>query len=330
MDSPSKYDVAFSFLKADLKFAQRLAGDLEPALSTFVYARQKEELLGQDGMDRFASIFRYETRLTVILYRDGWGSTPWTAFEEAQIKDRALDSRMTSFVVIRLDDSDLPRWVPDTHMYASTNTENHSDLLAVIKVRARQQGATLRTETAVEYGIRRKKSQDATAAREERLASDAAVGEVRDEVKRLFQHLIDAIESLKSADPTVDVEVGCSGLECAIAGPRFSTSLTWQQPVQNSLGSARLRVNRWDARVNVPSEADGRTTGGGWDGAVHYVPTISEDDEWAWEYKSSLDDDPYDDGSVIFIGFSDPESRRTTELGEYLLRRFFEKNFSDR
>lgn len=321
-----KYDVALSFLKRDLKYAKQLATDLEPELSTFVYARKKEDLLGQDGMDRFAVIFRREARLTVILYRDGWGGTPWTAFEESHIKDRALHSRMTSFLVIRLDDSDLPPWVPATHMYTSTKSDTHSELLRIIKVLARQQGATLKKETAVEYGVRRKKKLDAATVRAEKLASYAAVGEVCDEVKRLFQHLIDAIESLKCTDPTADIEAGASGFECAIAGPRFSVSLVWQQPAQNTLSDARLRVGEWRDRVRVPSEADGRTTGPGWDGAIHYIPTISEDDEWVWVHNSSLDDDRYGSHLIVF-DFSEPEGFRTTDLGEHLLLQFFEKNF---
>ena len=102
----------------------------------------------------------------------------------------------------------------------------------------------------------------------------------------------------------------------------------WQQPAQNTLRDARLRVGEWRDRVRVPSEADGRIAGPGWDGAIHYIPTISEDDEWVWEHDSSLDDDAYD-SPIIFIGFTERESFQTTELGERLLLQFFEKNFPD-
>lgn len=51
------YDVAFSSLATDVALAEALARDLSPTMLTFVYSREKETLLGGDGMDRFASVF---------------------------------------------------------------------------------------------------------------------------------------------------------------------------------------------------------------------------------------------------------------------------------
>ncbi len=96
MKTVFKYDVAFSFLARDLGIAQDLENRLTPGLSTFVYARRKEELLGRDGMDSFSEVFRRDTRLSVVLFRNGWGETEWTAFEETAIKSRALETRFTS------------------------------------------------------------------------------------------------------------------------------------------------------------------------------------------------------------------------------------------
>lgn len=326
-ESSFKYDVAFSFLSRDLKYAQKLAQDLEPALSTFVYTREKEELLGRDGMDQFGSVFRHDARLTVILYREGWGKTPWTAYEETRIKDRALDSRMTSFLLVTLEDAELPRWVPETHLYASTSSDTHLELLTVIKLRAREQGAVLRKENAVEYAIRLKRERDAAGAREERARSFAAVGEVQQEVKRLFQHLIDAVEALKISDPTIDVEAGATELECAVAGPLFSISLTWHQQTSNTLRDAWLRVNEWRGRVKLPS-AETHSAGPGWYQALHYVPAISEEDEWVWQHNPSMDDNRRHESLVIF-DFGEPESFRTHEFGEHLLRRLFGEAFPE-
>src|SRR5688500_10384913 len=102
VEGPYRYDVAFSFRAPDLKLAEELEG-LLAGLQVFVYSRRKEELLGGDGMDRFASVFGQETRLAVILYRDGWGKTPWTGFEESHIKGRALLTNHKSYMLVRLD-----------------------------------------------------------------------------------------------------------------------------------------------------------------------------------------------------------------------------------
>lgn len=318
-----KYDVAFSFLSSDLSLAQALAADLEPTVSTFVYDRRKEELLGSDGMDRFAEVFGHEARLTVILYRDDWGSTPWTAFEETHIKTRALQTRMTSFMVINLEETEPPLWVPETHLYASTSTESHADLIAIIRVRARQQGATLRTETAVEYGIRRKRDQNAAATREKRRRSPAAVAELRAEIDSLFGQIKEAATSLKDSDSTIDIDAGSFEFDCAITSPWFSISLQWKQPLSNTILNAMLRVNFWKGPVKVPS-VNQQSAGASWDRAIHYVPQISKHDEWVWRHDPSHNVNHYGDRGIIFLRAS-ADAFRTQELADHLLRRFFEK-----
>jgi len=52
-----RYDVAFSFLASHLKDAEALARLLEPKLSTFVYAREKENVvLFDDGLERLSRL----------------------------------------------------------------------------------------------------------------------------------------------------------------------------------------------------------------------------------------------------------------------------------
>jgi hypothetical protein len=73
---PPRYDVAFTFLARDLAVAKDLADRLAPGLKTFVYDRQKEELLGGDGMERFAQVFRHNARLAVILHHGASADKP--------------------------------------------------------------------------------------------------------------------------------------------------------------------------------------------------------------------------------------------------------------
>src|SRR5688572_24431551 len=124
-------------------------------LRVFVYSRRKEELLGGDGMDAFADVFGRDTRLTVILHREGWGKTPWTAVEENHIKSRALKTRFKSFMVIRLDDSEVPPWVPERHLYSSASSDSPTEMVAIVRARAREEGAVVRKLSAAEASIER-------------------------------------------------------------------------------------------------------------------------------------------------------------------------------
>jgi hypothetical protein len=77
-----KYDVAFSFLKEDAHMAQQLNDLLQQRVSTFIYTNRQEELVAQEGMARFREVFETEARIVVVLFREKWGTTPWTRVEE--------------------------------------------------------------------------------------------------------------------------------------------------------------------------------------------------------------------------------------------------------
>jgi hypothetical protein len=320
-ESAFKYDVAFSFLSGDLAFAEQLARALTPELSTFVYSRFKEELLGGDGMDQFAQVFGEEARLTVILHRDGWGETKWTAFEESHIKDRALNSRMRSFIVVCLDKADLPAWVPESHQYLSINNESHDEMLTIIRYRARQEGAVLRKLTVAEAVLEQKRLGDAREEREQRRESAQGLREVQEQVEYLFAEMDRHVAEVTASDPNIRAEFGAIANECAIASPQFSTSVNWLQPYGNTLRLARLRINDWRGRVRVPKGLT-QTAGPGWKGASHFVPELSDSRGWVWKRAPELDDGGRESG-LVFFGLGDNKDYSTPALAEHLVLRHF-------
>jgi hypothetical protein len=74
-----KYDVAFSFVAQDEGLATQLADQFEGRLRVFLYSRKQEQLAGTDGEKSFNDVFAAQSRLVVVLYRDEWGQSPWTA-----------------------------------------------------------------------------------------------------------------------------------------------------------------------------------------------------------------------------------------------------------
>jgi hypothetical protein len=75
------YDVAISFLSADHGTAVALRELLAPSLRVFEFSSRQEELAGKDGLVEFRKSFRSAARLVVVLFRPGWGETPWTRVE---------------------------------------------------------------------------------------------------------------------------------------------------------------------------------------------------------------------------------------------------------
>ena len=178
-----KYDVAFSFLTADLPLALRLEDALKP-LSSFVYARKQEEIILGDGMEAFSAAFDTESRLNVVLYRAGYGDRGWTNFEKEIIRGRWLSEGFGSFSLIRTDDSPVPGWIPPAYIYGDASLMDVEALAGVIRVRAKTAGATVEPQTA--------------ATRLGRLASDR---QFNDETERLGtgREAFDAVSANLSA-----------------------------------------------------------------------------------------------------------------------------------
>src|ERR1700677_3862713 len=144
-----QYDVAISFLAQDEPLALQLEQQLSPNVSVFVYSERQKELVGKDGLEEFSQVFGAAARVVVVLYRDGWGQTNWTAVEEVAIKGRILEDGLRSLVFATLvKNPDLPKWLPKQFIRLD-HTRFPDDLAPAIRARVLENGGELREETAV-------------------------------------------------------------------------------------------------------------------------------------------------------------------------------------
>lgn len=99
--------------------AFRVSDGLTDCLSTFIYSREQREVIGRntDGVEAFTNIFRYESRMCVILHSAGWGKSGYTHIEEAAIKERALEHGWDFLMDVCLDDAKPPKWMPSTKIW---------------------------------------------------------------------------------------------------------------------------------------------------------------------------------------------------------------------
>lgn len=318
-----KYDVAFSFLAADLSVAKDLQGRLEPGLVVFMYERRKEELLGRDGMDAFSEVFRRDARLSVILYRKGWGETAWTGFEEVAIKTRALETKFTSLMIVRLDNAELPTWIPSQQLYCSEATDTRAEIAAVIRARAKERGAVVRTLTAPELALKRAKEVNSKEVREQRQRANTAPNEIRAELQRLYSEIIRLVEVIRVGNSEIDIRAGFHGDSCAISSARISVSMILYR-AGNTLRDLTLRVNDWDAPSRLPTPNDPNPGGSRHAGATHYSPVVSEHDEWVWQWEGN----PDSESTLIWLSASS-DSYRSAELADAIVRRHVERLFKD-
>jgi hypothetical protein len=112
-----KYDVAISFLVQDISLAAELNAKLAKGLSVFFFPHSQEELAGTDGMVSMREPFFSNSRLNVIMYRERWGNTPWTAVEAEAIKGSCLaNAYRTLFIFVVEQPEKFPQWIPATHV----------------------------------------------------------------------------------------------------------------------------------------------------------------------------------------------------------------------
>jgi hypothetical protein len=185
-DQP-KYDVAISFLSQDLLIATALCDALAQGLSVFFYPRNQEDLGGTDGMESMRKPFLSESRVAVILYRGGWGQTPWTRVEETAIKDRCLAQGWQSLFFMSLDKTAKPPvWLPHTHIRCSYEDFGLEQAVGAIKGRVQECGGVIKPLDALGRAKIAQKEAQLLALKRSLFSSAQGVEAVRREIASVF------------------------------------------------------------------------------------------------------------------------------------------------
>ncbi len=143
-----KYNVAFSFLAKDESLATQINDLLQDRLQTFLYSKRQEEVAGTDGEKTFNAVFSEQARLVVVLYRNGWGESPWTRMEQTAIRNRAFDKGYEFVIFIPLEDSpSVPKWLPRTQLWMGLERWGVNGAAGVIEARVQELGGAPAVES---------------------------------------------------------------------------------------------------------------------------------------------------------------------------------------
>jgi hypothetical protein len=242
------YDVAISFLSGDEPLALKLYEQLSENLSVFVYSKKQEHLAGTDGLDSFRQAFFSQSRLVVVLYRDGWGQTRWTALEELAIKERMFNGGWKSLLFVMLDQqSTYPAWLPETHIRLDYTTFA-DDLVGAIKLRVRELGGEFKIETALGKAQRMEAAAKAQDERNLKLTQEGGAA-VRAEWNKLH-HLLDG--KIAEIKPHVEIQNGWDGQSHVIRTTLVSVRLG-HRPVPLA-SECQIDVKEFIGRWLLPEE----------------------------------------------------------------------------
>lgn len=242
-----KYDVAFSLLAKDEPLAQEINDLLSDRYRTFLYSERQKEIAGADGELKFKQVFSEEARLVVVLYREGWGKTPWTRMEEEAIRGRAYEDGYDFVKFVPLDEvQSVPKYVPKVQLWINALRFGAKAAAAVIEARLGELGAPTRTETAVERAMRLSRAMDFKRRHEEFPRTEHAVDEANRSFSEVASHISSELAKIKSAEIPLHLELKQQRLKAAVVGLEHGLLLRWVYQYRNSLDGAYLAIEIWD------------------------------------------------------------------------------------
>lgn len=246
MTSEYKYDVAFSFLERDEALAAELNDLLQSRVRTFLYSRKQEVLAGTDGEKRFNAVFASEARLVVVLYRVGWGESPWTRIEQTAIRNRGYDNGYDFVKFIPLDDPpSVPNWLPRAQLWIGLTRWGTAGAAGVIEARVQELGGEPHEESVADKAVRVDRSIKFAEKRKQFLRSFEGVNAANTLYESLKQEVQLEIANLNTVAPSFEYSFKSNRKEFAILGRGPALLVYWNYHAANSLDDAHLEITLW-------------------------------------------------------------------------------------
>jgi len=247
-----KYDVAFSFLTQDEGLALQINDLIKNRVKTFIYPEKQKELAGKNGEEAFSRVFESEARFVFVLYRDGWGDTPWTRIEQTAIRNRAFDTGYDFVLFAKIDTSStVPKWLPKTQIWIGIERWGVEGAASVIEARVQEMGGAPIEETVDDRALRQAKEIKDEIGKRALLNSEQGVRMANEAAHNLFSE-IERITARLTDDPSaINLNFEAKTEHCRVFGSGFSISLYWHSQFSNSLSDARLYLTLYTGIVSI-------------------------------------------------------------------------------
>ena len=254
-----QYDVAISFLSRDEPIATAIYQKLTEGLEVFFFPRSQEELAGTDGLESMRKPFFDDSRVTVVLYREPWGKTPWTQVEETAIKEGCLQHGWQRLFFVVLDRaSALPRWLPQHHVRFNYADFGLEQAVGAIKARVQENGGQHRPLTAIKRA-ELFEAEKLFLLDKSRMSSVEGMKTIVSKVGDLFRHVEKRCADI-NAQGFLQVRCGKNFQErnaiqsCGMTDGQVGLMVTWQQRWCNTLDGSSLIVREFNGGLILPNE----------------------------------------------------------------------------
>jgi hypothetical protein len=281
-----KYDVAISFLSHDEAVARRLLELLKGVIrgDIFFSPEQQRGLVGSDGDLAFTKVFRDESRVVVVLYRLGWGTTTWTHVEESAIRERRLRVASDDFLLlISLDPPAIPEWLPATAIWLDYPRYRAAGAAAVIEQKVGSAGGQVGPELPVERARRLVADRNRQQVRRARQSSEGDE-QFRTHIGALRHALISHVNTVRESEPDARLSLEDLPEGLAVNCGWASLVLDWTpqtirtvgEPLELGVAIRDQPTHSRGIRARRPNELYGAT----------FCLKLLEDDLWLWKRQS--------------------------------------------
>lgn len=238
-----KYEVAFSFHSMDQSKATRLDNLIKDRFSTFNYKQRQKDLIGTDGVESFKSVFKYESRIVVVLYRKEWGETKWTRIESDAIKTRGLEHGFDFVIFITVEDKvDLPPWIEPTYIWANLKRYGLKAAADAIERKIVEKGGEKKDLRPTDIAKIIENKKIFIRERDLIMKSSRGVEQANKEISILFNHLEIEVTQLKQA---MSIPINYKFIDkksCSIITKDLTINFQWNNYIWNFLEDPTLTV----------------------------------------------------------------------------------------
>lgn len=247
-ESKYKYDIAFSLLAKDEPLAQEINDLLSDRYKTFLYSERQKEIAGADGELKFKSVFAEEARMVVVLYRNGWGQTPWTRMEEEAIRGRAYDEGYEFVKFVPLDETPtVPMYLPKVQLWINALRFGAKGAAAIIEARLGELGAPTRAESAIDRAARLQRKLDFQSRHESYGRTERAVDDANNSFAELMETLKIKLTEMESSGVKLHLQLKQDrDRSIIIIGLKYGLKIQWRYNYRNSLEGSSLNIEIWD------------------------------------------------------------------------------------
>lgn len=223
---------------------------IQDRLKTFLYSERQAEIGGTDGEITFKRVFAAESRIVVVLYRQGWGESSWTRIEREAIRERGHEYGYTFTIFIPLDTpATVPEWLPKAQIWVDLNRWGTKGAATIIEERVREQGGSPQKETVQERAVRLKRQLASEKERKDFLNSEPGLQAALSELDKIAVELNRLVGELK---PTFEIEMQRAQLQMNVVGLGFGVKVGFAYKYSNTLDGSLMEISLWKGWPPLP------------------------------------------------------------------------------